>query len=333
MFNAKAAENYKSQRTEWGVEVDQGTNSASFYASVGGRGSGGYDMESGHTYPSKSSTSASANSSSIGDGKTSKLAFEAFRSSPNNFNSKEEFSKVESNESSPTLEPSSGCGESLLSLKLGKQMYFEDPCVGRDAEISNFSMIPMSSPTSKKFKSSCKSTQPQHCQVEGCNLDLTSAKDYHRKHRVCESHSKSSKVIVGGRECRFCQQCSRFHNLSAFDEKKRSCRRRLSDHNARRRKPQTEAVRFNSPRLSSSAYAAANLTWVDMCDRKCTQTKEHPLKPAKARDTSMQLCFSSNEMPSIVKTLNHDSGMLLPSKANTAEVLNPGLCFCFLSKV
>ena len=48
------------------------------------------------------------------------------------------------------------------------------------------------------------------CQVEGCGLDLTRVKDYHRKHRVCEAHTKSPRVIVAGQERRFCQQCSRW---------------------------------------------------------------------------------------------------------------------------
>jgi hypothetical protein len=210
MFNAKATENSKLQPTEWGMEGDQGINSVSFYASGGGRGSGGSDPELGYTSLSKSSKSASVNSSSIGESKTSKLTFEALGGFPNGLNNKKELAKVEPNETSPTLEPSSGSGEPLLSLKLGKQMYFEDACVGGNTESSNFSMIPMSSTTTaKKFKSSYQSTHPPHCQVEGCNLDLSSAKDYHRKHRVCESHSKSPKVIVGGRERRFCQQCSR----------------------------------------------------------------------------------------------------------------------------
>jgi hypothetical protein len=48
------------------------------------------------------------------------------------------------------------------------------------------------------------------CQVEGCGLDLSRVKDYHRKHRVCEAHTKSPRVIVAGQERRFCQQCSRW---------------------------------------------------------------------------------------------------------------------------
>ncbi|KAK9051579.1 hypothetical protein SSX86_028206 [Deinandra increscens subsp. villosa] len=74
------------------------------------------------------------------------------------------------------------------------------------------------------------------CQAEGCNADLSHAKHYHRRHKVCEFHSKTSTVITGGLTQRFCQQCSRFHLLCEFDNGKRSCRRRLADHNRRRRK-------------------------------------------------------------------------------------------------
>ena len=47
------------------------------------------------------------------------------------------------------------------------------------------------------------------CQVEGCHVALLNAKDYHRRHKVCEMHSKAPKVVVLGMEQRFCQQCSR----------------------------------------------------------------------------------------------------------------------------
>ncbi|XP_043719979.1 squamosa promoter-binding-like protein 8 [Telopea speciosissima] len=80
--------------------------------------------------------------------------------------------------------------------------------------------------------------QVPRCQAEGCRSDLSNAKHYHRRHKVCEFHSKAIKVVAGGLEQRFCQQCSRFHVLSEFDEAKRSCRKRLADHNRRRRKPQ-----------------------------------------------------------------------------------------------
>ncbi|XP_074591039.1 squamosa promoter-binding-like protein 10 [Curcuma longa] len=86
------------------------------------------------------------------------------------------------------------------------------------------------------------SHQPSRCQcqAEGCKSDLSGAKHYHRRHKVCDFHSKATVVIAHGLQQRFCQQCSRFHVLAEFDEAKRSCRKRLADHNRRRRKPQTK---------------------------------------------------------------------------------------------
>lgn len=78
------------------------------------------------------------------------------------------------------------------------------------------------------------------CSVDGCTSDLNQCREYHRRHKVCERHSKTPVVLVGGKEQRFCQQCSRFHALEEFDEVKRSCRKRLDGHNRRRRKKQPE---------------------------------------------------------------------------------------------
>ncbi|KAL5206958.1 hypothetical protein ABZP36_031393 [Zizania latifolia] len=79
--------------------------------------------------------------------------------------------------------------------------------------------------------------QPPRCQAEGCKADLSAAKHYHRRHKVCDYHAKAAAVVAGGKQQRFCQQCSRFHVLAEFDEAKRSCRKRLTEHNRRRRKP------------------------------------------------------------------------------------------------
>ncbi|KAA8515233.1 hypothetical protein F0562_018537 [Nyssa sinensis] len=84
------------------------------------------------------------------------------------------------------------------------------------------------------------STQPC-CQVENCTADMTDAKKYHRRHKVCGLHAKAPVVFLAGLQQRFCQQCSRFHELSEFDDAKRSCRRRLSGHNERRRKSSYES--------------------------------------------------------------------------------------------
>jgi hypothetical protein len=47
------------------------------------------------------------------------------------------------------------------------------------------------------------------CAVDGCKADLAKCRDYHRRHKVCEAHSKTPVVVVAGSEMRFCQQCSR----------------------------------------------------------------------------------------------------------------------------
>lgn len=97
------------------------------------------------------------------------------------------------------------------------------------------------------------------CQVDDCKGDLTNAKDYHRRHKVCEIHSKTTKALVGKQMQRFCQQCSRFHPLSEFDEGKRSCRRRLAGHNRRRRKTQPEDVSSRPPLLNLENNTNGNL--------------------------------------------------------------------------
>ncbi|KAJ4951662.1 hypothetical protein NE237_028494 [Protea cynaroides] len=97
------------------------------------------------------------------------------------------------------------------------------------------------------------------CQAEGCNADLTEAKHYHRRHKVCEFHSKASTVLAGGMNQRFCQQCSRFHLLAEFDQGKRSCRKRLADHNRRRRKSQSQQPQ-TQPQQSTQSSSSQTLT-------------------------------------------------------------------------
>ncbi|CAN1248780.1 Squamosa promoter-binding-like protein 8 [Linum perenne] len=114
---------------------------------------------------------------------------------------------------------------SRIGLNLGGRTYFssaEDDFVSRLYRRSRSTLRAM--------------TNAPRCQAEGCTADLSHAKHYHRRHKVCEFHSKASTVLAAGLTQRFCQQCSRFHLLSEFDNGKRSCRKRLADHNRRRRK-------------------------------------------------------------------------------------------------
>jgi len=85
-------------------------------------------------------------------------------------------------------------------------MYFEDICSESDSKNLSFSRDHVSSLSiGKKCKSNGQNIHClPRCQVESCGLDLSSAKDYHRIRRVCESHSKYPKVVIAGVESRFC---------------------------------------------------------------------------------------------------------------------------------
>nr|QMV47676.1 squamosa-binding protein-like 13A [Paeonia suffruticosa] len=100
----------------------------------------------------------------------------------------------------------------------------------------------MASSPSKRARASHNGIQKVSCLVDGCDADLSNCRDYHKRHKVCELHSKTPQVTIGGQKQRFCQQCSRFQSLEEFDEGKRSCRKRLDGHNRRRRKPQPETL-------------------------------------------------------------------------------------------
>lgn len=94
------------------------------------------------------------------------------------------------------------CGDSaLMDLKLGR---LSDH---RDAQ-TKLSSTESSAPA-KRVRVGALSALTPYCQVLGCKKDLSSCKDYHKRHKVCEVHSKTPKVIVNGIEQRFCQQCSR----------------------------------------------------------------------------------------------------------------------------
>uniref|UniRef100_A0A1D1YPN4 Squamosa promoter-binding-like protein 12 n=1 Tax=Anthurium amnicola TaxID=1678845 RepID=A0A1D1YPN4_9ARAE len=333
LFNAKAGDNPKQcQMIEWGVE------NGSVYSSGGG-GCSGFDVGNGCS--SKSSISASIDSGVRTGARALVIDFEAVSKDPYK---KIEIGRVECSGTSRELVASVGPAEPLIGLKLGKRTYFEDVCTENNGKNISFPAIPvLPSTTIKKSRVSHQSVQNPRCQVEGCNVDLKSSKDYHRKHRVCESHSKSPKVIVAGQERRFCQQCSRFHELSEFDQKKRSCRRRLSDHNARRRKPPTDTMSFNPARLSSAFHddrqqmnllltqfpfghmRPTNSTWESSCDIKLPQAKGSWIMSTKGEGIGGQLHLPTNELSMTVSTLRHDLDRLLPFKGTTAEVLNQGL--------
>ncbi|KAF3431612.1 hypothetical protein FNV43_RR26343 [Rhamnella rubrinervis] len=153
--------------------------------------------------------------------------------------------------SSPFMESNSQ-DSSLIDLKLGRLIDCKtSQNHGHSSEKPVLSSI-RPSLLAKRSRSRGSYSQTPFCQVHGCNMDLSSSKDYHKRHKVCDTHSKTAKVIVNGIEQRFCQQCSRFHLLAEFDDGKRSCRRRLAGHNERRRKPQLDSLSEKSHKLFQS---------------------------------------------------------------------------------
>lgn len=124
----------------------------------------------------------------------------------------------------------------LMCLKLGKRHYFEDASGSGTVSSSSAAAagtfgggLVLGDKRGKggysgggaavKGVGLTTATVPR-CQVEGCQVALVNAKDYHRRHKVCEMHSKAPKVVVLGLEQRFCQQCSRSPPLSFFQIKK-----------------------------------------------------------------------------------------------------------------
>ncbi|XP_034698233.1 squamosa promoter-binding protein 1 isoform X2 [Vitis riparia] len=65
--------------------------------------------------------------------------------------------------------------------------------------------------TNKKGSGGAGSTPPC-CQVDNCTADMSDAKRYHKRHRVCEHHAKAPVILIAGIQQRFCQQCSRLGN-------------------------------------------------------------------------------------------------------------------------
>ncbi|CAF1709302.1 hypothetical protein HID58_056006 [Brassica napus] len=208
MFNPSETENDKNQQPSPEWEIEKGEGIESMFPCFDGLEKVSSGTPSGFWH--SQSTSTNSSSPKV---KQTNLASE---SSPG-----DSCSNVDS-----VYVKASTSAESDLCLELGKQTYSEEFWCRDNNDLSAVSMN-----ARKK-----QSVQVPRCQIDGCELDLSSAKDYHRKHRVCVNHSKCPKVTVGGLERRFCQQCSRLHAVSEFDEKKRSCRKRLTHHNARRRK-------------------------------------------------------------------------------------------------
>ena len=96
-------------------------------------------------------------------------------------------------------------GYCSVDLNLGNSGNFKDKYKDPGGSLMESS----SSGSSKRARTPNNATLVPSCLVDGCTSDLSKCRDYHRRHKVCELHSKSSHVFIKGQEQRFCQQCSR----------------------------------------------------------------------------------------------------------------------------
>nr|XP_043627042.1 squamosa promoter-binding-like protein 11 [Erigeron canadensis] len=306
----------KLQPTTW-KETD-GFFSLSGVDVGGSRGSG---SDVGYKSSTKSSISASTGSSIINKQESIKVSPGGF-GDVSNYTCSKSSNTDQFEISCPILLEalgSSSSTEPFIGLRLGKRTYFENTF----AATSNSKTTSLT--TAKKARSSssssCLMNPIPRCQVEGCDLDLSSSKEYHRKHRVCENHAKFPRVVVSGLERRFCQQCSRFHSLSEFDEKKRSCRRRLSDHNARRRKPQQETIQFNSTNLSSTIYGQRQHLSFALNNVPVVQSR-----PVISSTCENSLTFTNSvskrkaDKSGVLASVSHSLGVQLPNAVNMPTI-------------
>eukprot|EP00873_Tetraselmis_striata_P010961 jgi/Tetstr1/431225/TSEL_020936.t1 len=95
-------------------------------------------------------------------------------------------------------------------------------------------------PTSSPGFKGVPATDAQlHCHIPGCQEAIPivlGGKKPKRKLQTCRAHRLAASVDIHGIPHRFCQHCTRMHELSEFDGDKHSCRSRLECRNERRRK-------------------------------------------------------------------------------------------------
>lgn len=103
-------------------------------------------------------------------------------------------------------------GNFSVDLKLGQVNNSAEDSLNKCKEPGASKMeSPSPSGSSKRARAANNGSQTASCLVDGCDSDLSNCRDYHRRHKVCELHSKTPQVLICGQKQRFCQQCSRFN--------------------------------------------------------------------------------------------------------------------------
>lgn len=130
-------------------------------------------------------------------------------------------------ETIPNINPISGSsrfggqgikGDFSVDLKLGHVVDSGNE-LGETSKMPNVPKMALSpSGSSKRARAINNGIPTASCLVDGCNADLSNCREYHRRHKVCELHSKTPQVTINGHKQRFCQQCSRYEYFGASGE-------------------------------------------------------------------------------------------------------------------
>lgn len=163
----------------------------------------------------------------------------------------------------------------VIEEQIGQPAQTEDP---------DHPQIVQKQPAARQLSSS-------FCQVDGCVRNLNKDKEYYRRYRVCKTHAAAGQICMDKKVMRYCQQCSIFHELAAFDNNKRSCRERLSWHNDKRRKRLTRTAGAVAPsaavttrqtrRVSAASASAAQADNVPATAEPCATG--HPVAASSAK--------------------------------------------------
>ena len=94
------------------------------------------------------------------------------------------------------------------------------------------------------------------CQVARCATPLSGLPRYNVRYRICEIHLRAPSADIAGVASRWCQTCTRWHALSAFEGEKRTCAAQLEK--LRRRRVASKSAKAGlQTQLAQAGPAAA----------------------------------------------------------------------------
>ena len=95
------------------------------------------------------------------------------------------------------------------------------------------------------------------CQVADCAAPLSGLPRYNMRYHICEPHLRAPSADIAGVASRWCQTCTRWHALSAFEGERRTCTAQLEKRRLRRRVAAKSAKAGLQAQLAKAGPAAA----------------------------------------------------------------------------